>query len=174
MTFRTSGSTSGFGNILDSIRYDIRSRQGEVPESKTGLKVGIVLYVFKKGEKIPHMSNWTAGESGDEFVRVICVVDGITDQIPPFLESDFVKSLKNEMTSTEAISSSLGRFPVFVGRNKDLPVPTPGDSILVSFLEQRGVSYGVYEDYFLKSITTIPPEQGGAAGSSGTQGTLGD
>lgn len=170
MTFRTSGATKGFGNVLDAVRQDIRSKQGEEPESKTGLKVGLVLYVFKKGEKIPHMSNWTAGESGDEFVRVICSVVGITDAIPPFLEADLKKSIGNSMTTAEAISSSLGRFPVFVGRNKDLVVPVPGDRILVSFLEQRGVSYGVYEDYYLKSVTTIPPEQGGTMGLPGVPG----
>jgi hypothetical protein len=174
MTFRTSGAINGFGNILDAIRYDIRSKQGGSPESKNGLKIGIVLYVFKKGEKIPHMSNWTAGESGDDFVRMICLVEGVTESIPSFVETDFQKSLQNQMTSAEALSSSLGRFPVFVGRNKDLPVPLPGDSVLVSFLEQRGVSYGVYEDYYLKSVMSISEsEQNGFAVASSELGAGG-
>jgi len=166
MTFRTSGATSGFGNILDAIRYDIRSKQGGAAESRNGLKVGIVLYVFKKGEKISHLSNWSAGEAGDEFVRMICLVDGITDSIPPPIDADFQKSLGNSMTTTEALASSLGRFPVFVGRNQNLPVPLPGDSILVSLMEKGGVTYGVYEDFYLKSFVETTPGTPGAPGTA--------
>ena len=172
MTFRISGTTTGFGNVLDFIKSEARSKQGKDVEGKNGLKVGTVLYVFKSGEKIPPLSNWSAGESGDDISRVICIVPGVTDAIPIFIDEDFQKSLQNQMTSAEVFQSSLGRFPVFVARNKNLPIPLPGDSIFVSFIEIKGVTYGVYEDYYLKAVFAAVDPVTGLPLPPGTPGAV--
>lgn len=170
MSLRVSGSKTGFGNLLDTLRYEARSKNPKSALSESGLKVAIVLYVFKQGEKIPHLSDWAANDDGGKLVRLICFVDGYTDSIPQFIEDDFNKSLNGGLTSDAVMSSSLGRYPVFTARNQQLPVPVPGDGILVSFSERRGVVYGIYEDFYSAAFMQTAAAMEGETGDSGAGG----
>jgi hypothetical protein len=169
MTERTSGSLTGFGNILEDVkRTSLGAEKTEIP---SGLVPATVLYVFKQGEKLPHLSNWTGGEVGDDIKAAICSVEGYTDSLSSFKQEDLKKSFDGEMTSIQALNSSFGSYPVFVGRNKSLPEPKAGDSILVSFLKKKGVVYGVYEDFYAKSVAgvgTLPDGSPAPSGSSPT------
>lgn len=166
---RTSGSTSGFGNILDVLRYKAGHDGSGVDIS--GIRLGTVLYVFKQGEKVPHLSDWSAGASIKKDVklaRVICHVDGVTDHIPGFTQEDLDASANGSLNSATILDSSIGRFPVFVARNDTLVEPAVGDAILVSWTNLNGVYYGVYEDFVESGHAAT-----GSSGSPGSAGTSG-